>query len=883
MKIKSLLGAISLSLAFSPTINAEVIIPADSMDFAQLGMPYNTHTKEIHNFICVNAAIDNQSGAPSASFNFEHNMDYRKTMNALTGTLSVGIDYPLVKLDAGANIVDEFRSDEYSSSWTAYAIAIPDVVRLNPSQNGFQLSSKCQEYSSLFSNDTEGMMSKAGDEFISQINRGASLLVQMRLNFANRHQKDTWDANAKYSSIGTWKLQIEGYLENLSEKEKNSISVEIKAYQNGGEAASLAEILPNNVMSCSTSDIQACEEAFEQALTYANDFGSQLTDADNYNVLSFTTSSYSEAGIYEMVPPQSDLEPINQIYLDQLDALFGQQLNDRRRSLKMLGEYSRFLEADWIDQLSLIKRRTDQNAYMISKVADICFRFPYGEECAQQYTALTGGGTPLLYSYDRSYLYLPAPTLTVNSEFGSSQSFTGTQALFGNDAPQFNLVFDNEVTIENGENKVLHLDMTYTNSCSLKVSETDSIAVVISESGSLNLGAIYTPEFEAEIFNKGSLLFTPTIECVGLGGDIKIDVPLVAKVPAASLKIDTATETLTYNGTKLQFFPNEGKYYIEPPSIPVLKQGTTSTVLLTPSYTQTCGIYNEEISSTTPITTFTNPLSFNLESLFTNSVYQSLLTKGKQQFYASMKCTGIGGDLYVQLKLNAYIDELRDSDGDGLKDSEEINTYGTDPFKADTDGDGINDKEELPYCYDPENEGQCQPNGHYPTDPLNPDTDNDGLNDYDDQFTYPTFPNDSDSDNDGLNDYQEVKIHLTNPRNNDTDNDGYSDGQEVSNGTNPLVPDAPSLSAKNDYYELGPWGNSCQNVDFTIYPLNNDIGSNLRILSASSTAGQVDVTIKNSGKSLYVETDRCYFQIRYTVTDGSTTDQATIYIEIDDY
>jgi len=55
----------------------------------------------------------------------------------------------------------------------------------------------------------------------------------------------------------------------------------------------------------------------------------------------------------------------------------------------------------------------------------------------------------------------------------------------------------------------------------------------------------------------------------------------------------------------------------------------------------------------------------------------------------------------------------KDSDADGLLDSEEIN-LGTNPKKADSDNDGLNDYEEVHV---------------YGTDPLNPDTDGDGLKD----------------------------------------------------------------------------------------------------------------------------------------------------------
>jgi uncharacterized repeat protein (TIGR01451 family) len=52
-----------------------------------------------------------------------------------------------------------------------------------------------------------------------------------------------------------------------------------------------------------------------------------------------------------------------------------------------------------------------------------------------------------------------------------------------------------------------------------------------------------------------------------------------------------------------------------------------------------------------------------------------------------------------------------DTDGDGLKDGEEVNLWKTNPLLADTDGDGWNDDREI-------EEG---------TNPLDPDTDHDGL------------------------------------------------------------------------------------------------------------------------------------------------------------
>jgi len=47
-----------------------------------------------------------------------------------------------------------------------------------------------------------------------------------------------------------------------------------------------------------------------------------------------------------------------------------------------------------------------------------------------------------------------------------------------------------------------------------------------------------------------------------------------------------------------------------------------------------------------------------------------------------------------------------DSDGDGLFDGEEVNTYKTDPLNADTDGDGFQDGNEVRNGYNPKGAGK---------------------------------------------------------------------------------------------------------------------------------------------------------------------------------
>jgi outer membrane protein OmpA-like peptidoglycan-associated protein len=137
-----------------------------------------------------------------------------------------------------------------------------------------------------------------------------------------------------------------------------------------------------------------------------------------------------------------------------------------------------------------------------------------------------------------------------------------------------------------------------------------------------------------------------------------------------------------------------------------------------------------------------------------------------------------------------------DTDGDGLSDGEEVNTYKTNALKDDSDGDGLKDGDEVKvYRTDankPDTDGDGLTDGDevtkYKTDPLKADTDGDGLSDGDEVTKYKTDALKADTDGDGLSDGDEVNTRKTDPLKADTDGGTVNDGTEVTNGTNPLNP-----------------------------------------------------------------------------------------------
>jgi outer membrane protein OmpA-like peptidoglycan-associated protein len=160
-----------------------------------------------------------------------------------------------------------------------------------------------------------------------------------------------------------------------------------------------------------------------------------------------------------------------------------------------------------------------------------------------------------------------------------------------------------------------------------------------------------------------------------------------------------------------------------------------------------------------------------------------------------------------------------DSDGDSLKDGEEVHTYKTEPSKPDTDGDSLNDGDEVTtYKTDPlmkDTDSDKLFDGAevttYFTDPLLPDTDGDTLTDADEVQIHKTDPLKADTDGEGLTDGEEINMYTTNPLKTDTDAGTVDDFTEVNRGTNPLNPeddvvkmDVP-IVLEGITFETGKW------------------------------------------------------------------------------
>jgi len=211
-----------------------------------------------------------------------------------------------------------------------------------------------------------------------------------------------------------------------------------------------------------------------------------------------------------------------------------------------------------------------------------------------------------------------------------------------------------------------------------------------------------------------------------------------------------------------------------------------------------------------------NLAGYKIEKKLTeNAIYDSNVNVGspvRLQKYGH----GMINPLITLSSYDSYLINL-DSDGDNLKDWEELYIFHTNTNNEDSDSDGWSDSYELAIETDPtdaDSDDDCIwdkeeydwwiGKGQSSEDALSyikdKDVDNDLLSDgYEKLKNYDPLDNDMDNNGllDGLEELTQYNYN-TDPEDPDSDDDGYDDLDEITNGTDPNDP--------NDYPGSGGWG-----------------------------------------------------------------------------
>lgn len=191
---------------------------------------------------------------------------------------------------------------------------------------------------------------------------------------------------------------------------------------------------------------------------------------------------------------------------------------------------------------------------------------------------------------------------------------------------------------------------------------------------------------------------------------------------------------------------------------------------------------------------------------------------------------GLGDAWETETFGNLDEDGAGDPDGDGLTNAEEYN-LGTDASDADTDDDGFDDGTEVTAGTDPLDAASF-PEG-------DSDSDGDGL---DDDWEIEHFGNitahngTDDPDNDGLTNAQE-EAEGTDPLDEDTDGDGFTDGEEVEAGSDPTTATSTPAAEDTDSGNGNDWGKKLK-ADKDYILISGGLAALLILLGVIALAGR---------------------------------------------
>ena len=280
---------------------------------ASLGQGYNSENED---FVgqCVRLVGDAEFvGNQTASISFDRSLDESRMATEMGFQLDARARYGLFSGSLAANFASSSSSSEYSDV-TIYSHTVNfknAKFRFAGLEDGLTSEGKSAKGNSNgpFVGDNWG--GTCGDQFVSQIQLGAKLLVSVKVEFASREEKQSFSADIGFHGPP---VDVEAHLKIASARFGKHASLSIHAFQLGGDVGRLSQIFNTGkgqsaLITASLEDPKSITELLRAVVDYStNDFPTQiketipLTSPIGPAHLIYITSPYQELGLLATPP-----------------------------------------------------------------------------------------------------------------------------------------------------------------------------------------------------------------------------------------------------------------------------------------------------------------------------------------------------------------------------------------------------------------------------------------------------------------------------------------------------------------------------------------------------------------------------------------------------
>jgi hypothetical protein len=394
----TVLGHVSASA--SEPLAAGATIQNDTLT---LGTAYHSEKDGYYALQSVLGRIDESLGNTEMDFVVGVDMGYTQLANMLNGNLGAQLDLPVIKVNAGASYAKQQSADDYTGTYTLYLAMKPKKRTLLPANGeGFAPTQVAADLAGQYPGDK---FNRVGDEFVSAIEYGSQVMVNLKFQYKNKADKVKWGGQLDVDWVG--KVRLGGKLESVDNATKKDIKITVSATQFGGTPNELLKIIPNQLVNCTMENPAPCFAIFANTIDYIKtQYVTQFTKLDRYNVARVYTEPYRRSGpnLQPLVPdgPYPSRSLLTKLAVKNMSEAWIQALMDNRRADNLLSYYASELAPDQRNALQDIRDNALFNSFILADSVGYCDDNPIGPFCRDRELATK----TRLSDYDRSWLDL---------------------------------------------------------------------------------------------------------------------------------------------------------------------------------------------------------------------------------------------------------------------------------------------------------------------------------------------------------------------------------------------------------------------------------------------------------------------------------------------
>ncbi|EAR10565.1 hypothetical protein [Reinekea blandensis] len=400
-------SALLIGLAGCASLSTATEIPGTENDHIPLGTAYHSDKAGFYGFQSVNGQIDETYGNTEAEIQFSLDAGYKQLLNMVNGSVDASVKLTAVSVDAGGQYASQNAADEYTGTYTVYINLKPKKRLLVPANEyGYQATAAAVELANLYPGNKP---EELGDEFVTGIEYGSYLIVNMKVEYRSAEDKRRIGGYLSVDVNGI--VSVDGDLSLMDEDIKRSVKISISAKQEGGNPLELAKIIPDGLMQCSLNNPEPCFNLFSETVTYLKtDYINQFPTLDKYNPVKLYTQRYQTSGpglaVLTPVSGYEDIGYLTKLTMNRLSDAWVSSMLDKRRAENIVNYYGSALSTTQKQQIEAIVDKARANAYLYADTVAYCNRNPYGPYCRDRETELTDGG--YIQTYDADLLDLSA-------------------------------------------------------------------------------------------------------------------------------------------------------------------------------------------------------------------------------------------------------------------------------------------------------------------------------------------------------------------------------------------------------------------------------------------------------------------------------------------